>query len=89
MNKEIEKAGTKIEYIVSHPEEYTSVDVEVRKVLEVLLQQERERIAEELVKIEREKWKDAKHCSCLGYAIVKVFGEKYEDRLTSIKTLNQ
>ena len=53
----------------------------IKDFIKWLLLQERERIAEELVKIEKRKWKDAEHCSCLGYAIVTVFGEEYEDKL--------
>lgn len=38
-------------------------------------------IADKLVQIEKEKWDDAEHCNCLGYAIVTVFGEEYEEKL--------
>jgi hypothetical protein len=33
-----------------------------------------ENILEELIKIENERWEDAKHCTCLGYAIIQVAG---------------
>ena len=36
--------------------------------------EERERVVEELFEIEKTKGKDAKHCTCLGYAIIQVVG---------------
>lgn len=42
-------------------------------------QEERDRIGKKLLKMENEKWGDAEHCSCLGYAISTIFGEKYEE----------
>lgn len=48
-------------------------------------EKEKNRIAKKLVKIEKEKWKDEEHCTCLGYAIVTIFGEKYEEQLKSKK----
>ena len=36
--------------------------------------EERERMVEELFEIEKTKGKDAKHCTCLGYAIIQVVG---------------
>ena len=41
--------------------------------------------ADKLVKIELDKWNDEVHCTCLAYAIVKVFGEKYEKILKQRK----
>lgn len=45
-----------------------------------------EEVADKLIKIEKDKWEDAEHCTCLGYAIVSVFGEKYEKILQNLKS---
>ena len=41
-------------------------------------QREREVIVNKMLKIEKTKWHDCEHCTCLAYAIVSIFGEKYE-----------
>ena len=46
---------------------------EIMSFIKDKIEAERKQIAEELLKIENEKWTDAKHCSCLSYAISKVF----------------
>lgn len=46
--------------------------------IDELLKSQREEIAKQFIEIEKDKWKDAEHCTCLGYAIVKIFGKKYE-----------
>jgi len=53
------------------------------KVNQSLLSQ-KEEIVKKLIEIEKEKWNDAYHCTCLGYAIVQVFGEKHEEELLKI-----
>lgn len=47
-----------------------------RTTEELKLERERvrEEITEQLFKIEKEKWKDAEHCTCLGYSIIEVAG---------------
>jgi len=50
-------------------------------LIELVEKRERQKLAEELIRIEKNKWEDAIHCSCLRYAIVTVFGEEYEDKL--------
>ena len=50
------------------------------KTKQALYRQE-QKFAKQLIKIEKEKWGDAEHCTCLGYAIVTVFGEKWEKEL--------
>ena len=46
---------------------------------------ERRRIVRKMLKIEKEKWKDAIHCTCLAYAIVSIFGERYEKIIKKFK----
>ena len=46
----------------------------------------REEIVNKLVEIEKRKWNDAVHCTCLGYAIVEIFGEEYEKVLLKIRS---
>lgn len=48
-----------------------------------------EKIAEKLLEIEKEKWDDAVHCTCLGYAIVTIFGDKYEKKIKELKDSNK
>lgn len=35
---------------------------------------ERKKIIEELIQIQKERWSDAIHCTCLGFAIVQIAG---------------
>lgn len=35
-------------------------------------EEERKKITRELIRIEKDKWKNAKHCTCLQFAIYKV-----------------
>lgn len=35
---------------------------------------EREKVIEELFEIEKNKWEDAEHCSCMGYALLVLSG---------------
>ena len=46
--------------------------------IDELLKSQREEIAKQFIEIEKDKLKDAEHCTCLGYAIIKIFGKKYE-----------
>lgn len=57
------------------------------------MNEERQKVLEELFEIEKEKWGDAVHCSCLGYAIVQIAGgedsedgKKWERRLLALNT---
>ena len=72
------------------------VDLEtfINQKLQQAEQRKIEEIIEELFKIEKEKWNDAEHCSCLGYALIKISGgedsqagKEMEKRLQSLKTL--
>ena len=62
---------------------------EVKRRLNDILKAERKdllkKVANKLVEIEKRKWKKEVHCTCLGYAIVEVFGEKYEKILMELK----
>lgn len=46
----------------------------ISKVEEDARKDERERVIQELFGIEKDKWNDAEHCTCLGYALVKLSG---------------
>jgi len=61
-------------------------------IRETLTKQE-EGIIEKLFTIEKRKWNDAEHCSCLGYAIIQIAGgeesekgKEMEERLQTLKT---
>ena len=52
----------------------------IEKTLTQLEKEVREELVEQLFKVEKEKWHDAEHCTCLGYALVEVCGgEDSED----------
>jgi len=51
----------------------------------------RKEVIEEVFEVEKEKWNDAVHCTCLGYALVKLAGgedseggKKMEERLLKL-----
>jgi len=56
------------------------------------VEEERARVVEELFEMEKNKWKDVEHCTCLGYAIIQVVGgedskegKEMSKRLSSLK----
>jgi hypothetical protein len=53
----------------------------------------RNQIIEELFQIEKEKWKDCDHCTCLGYAIIQIAGgedsEKGKEMEKRLQELNK
>ena len=49
-----------------------------QEMVKKAMKEQRQEIANKLIDIENSKWKDAEHCTCLGYAIVTIFGEEYE-----------
>ncbi len=62
-------------------DEWTTVDSEntvtiegsrIKEFIEQLLNKEKLKLLEGLHAIEKEKWGDAEHCSCLGFAIHKI-----------------
>jgi hypothetical protein len=77
MKEEIKKLQSKIlkEY-EDNPRAYHTDTFEkwLCEKIEQTYKQCGENILEELIKIENERWEDAKHCTCLGYAIIQVAG---------------
>jgi len=52
-------------------------------------QREREVIVNKMLKIEKTKWHDCEHCTCLAYAIVSIFGEKYEKIIKGFRNVKK
>lgn len=61
------------------------------QTLTTTAQRVREETIEDVFQIEKEKWRDAEHCTCLGYALVQLAGgedseggKKMEERLSTL-----
>jgi len=79
MTKEQLKEEAKKEYseAVRYGNEEDFIDSQIDKAFQEGKKEERQEILNHLKKVEMEKWTDANHCSCLGYAITT-----YENKLT-------
>lgn len=50
-----------------------------KQLIDKTIQQERERVVAILKQIDKEKWSDATHCTCLGYATEILEGKNREE----------
>ena len=55
-------------------------------ILQSYAQARVEEVLERFYKVEKAKWKDAEHCTCLGFAIGHIGGKKWEEKVEALQT---